>query len=35
VLLGNALGASTLLGKGLAVVEFVEELAGVRHGGGR
>ena len=33
VLLGDPLGAAALLGLGLAVVELVEEIAGIGHGG--
>ena len=32
VLLGDAVGAAALLGRGLAVVQLVEEIAGVGHG---
>ena len=35
VLLGDPRGSPALLGEGLAVVELIEELAGVGHGGRR
>jgi hypothetical protein len=35
VLLGHAGGATTLLGRGLAAVQFIEVITGIGHGGGR